>query len=83
MATITIRKETREERNDVFSFFTTKKALNEFDEIIEVEEPIKENTTLNQLQDEETDLHNKIKELQKKLEDNDEMRTMIINFVEQ
>lgn len=82
MATIHIRKETREERNDVFSFFTTKKALNENDEIIEVEEPIKENTTLNQLQDEETALHAQIAEIEKKLEDNDEMRTMIINFVE-
>ena len=82
MATMTIRKETREERNDVFSFLTTKKQLNENDEIVEVEVLIRENTTLNQLQEEETALHAQIAEIEKKIEDNDEMRTMIINFVE-
>jgi len=77
-----IRKETREERNDVYSFVTTKKALNENDEIIEVEEPIKENTTLLILQDEKTALENQIAELQKQIATNDEMQQMIINFVE-
>ena len=82
MATITIRQETREERNDVFSFVTTKKALDEHDEIIEVEEPVKENTTLLILQYEKTALENQISELQKQIVANEEMQQMIISFVE-
>ena len=82
MATITIRKETREERNDVFSFFTTKKALNEFDEIIEVEEPIKENTTKDALLKEIETLQATIEEAAAKQSELKTMITMIDNFNE-
>ena len=79
---MTIRKETREERNDVFSFLTTKKQLNENDEIVEVEVPVKENTTFLILQSEKEALENQIAELQKQIAKIDEMQTMITNFEE-
>ena len=82
MATIKIRKETREERNDVFSFLTTKKQLNENDEIVEVEVPIKENTTFLILQSEKDALQNQIADLQSKIDTIDEMKTMITNYSE-
>ena len=76
-----ITKAIREERNDVFSFSKTVKRLDENEQIIEVEETIKECTLL-QLQDEKTALENQIAELQKQIVTNDEMQTMINNFVE-
>ena len=82
MATIKIRKETRDERNDVFSFLTTKKQLNENDEIVEVEVPIKENTTFLILQSEKEALQNQIADLQSKIDTIDEMQNMITDFVE-
>ena len=82
MATIKIRKETRDERNDVFSFLTTKKQLNENDEIVEVEVPIKENTTFLILQSEKDALQNQIADLQSKIDTIDEMQNMITDFVE-
>jgi len=76
-----ITKAIREERNDVFTFSKTVKRLDENEQIIEVEETIKECTLL-QLQDEKTALETQIAELQKQIVINDEMQTMIINFVE-
>jgi len=77
-----ITKAIREERNDVFTFSKTVKRLDENGQIIEVEEMIKENTTLLILQDEKTALENQIADLQKQIVINDEMQIMIINFVE-
>ena len=76
-----ITKAIREERNDVFSFSKTVKRLDENEQIIEVEETIKECTLL-QLQDEKTALETQIADLQKQIVINDEMQTMINNFVE-
>ena len=76
-----ITKAIREERNDVFSFSKTVKRLDENEQIIEVEETIKECTLL-QLQDEKTALETQIAELQKQIVINEEMQTMINNFVE-
>jgi len=76
-----ITKAIREERNDVFSFSKTVKRLDENEQIIEVEETIKECTLL-QLQDEKTALETQIADLQKQIVTNDQMQTMINNFIE-
>jgi coenzyme F420-reducing hydrogenase delta subunit len=56
-----VKKEFRQERDDVFSFWEIKKALNELDQIIEVEEKIDECTVIM--------LENKIADLEKQVDD--------------
>jgi len=77
-----IRREIRAERKDVYTIYETKKELDQNDNIVEVDVMLKENTTINELQDEKTALETQIAELQKQIVINDEMQTMIINFVE-
>jgi cell division protein FtsB len=77
-----IRKEFRDERKDVYTIYETKKELDQNDNIVEVDVMLKENTTINELQDEKTALETQIADLQKQIVINDEMQTMIINFVE-
>jgi cell division protein FtsB len=77
-----IRREIRAERKDVYTIYETKKELDQNDNIVEVDVMLKENTTINELQDEKTALENQIADLQKQIVINDEMQTMIINFVE-
>jgi len=77
-----IRREFRAERKDVYTIYETKKELDQNDNIVEVDVMLKENTTINELQDEKTAFETQIADLQKQIVINDEMQTMIINFVE-
>ena len=56
-----VKKEFRKERDDVFSFWETKKTLNELDQVIEVEEKIDECTVIM--------LETKIADLEKQVDD--------------
>ena len=78
-----IRKETRPERDDVFSIFTTERGLNEEKtEIIDIDTIVKENVTKVMLLDEVTQLQTQIDELTNKLADLYAMIAMIDNFGE-
>ena len=78
-----IRKETRPERDDVFSFFTTERGLNEEKtEIIDIDTIVKENVTKVMLLDETDALQSQINELEVKKEELNVMITMIDNFVQ-
>ena len=78
-----IRKETRPERDDVFSIFTTERGLNEEKtEIIDIDTIVKENITKVMLLDEVTQLQTQIDELTNKLADLYAMIAMIDNFGE-
>ena len=78
-----IRKETRPERDDVFSFFTTERGLNEEKtEIINIDTIVKENVTKVMLLDEASQLQSQIDELTSKQSDLNIMIAMIDNFTE-
>ena len=78
-----IRKETRPERDDVFSFFTTEKGLNEEKtEIIDIDTIVKENVTKVMLLDEVSQLQTQIDELTNKQADINTMIAMIDNYTE-
>ena len=76
-----IRKETRPERDDVFSFFTTERGLNEEKtEIIDIDTIVKENVTKVMLLDEVSQLQSQIDELTNKQADLNNMIALIDNF---
>ena len=76
-----IRKETRPERDDVFSIFTTERGLNEEKtEIIDIDTPVKENVTKVMLLDEVSQLQYQIDELTNKQADLYAMIAIIDNF---
>lgn len=78
-----IRKETRPERDDVFSIFTTERGLNEEKtEIIDIDTIVKENVTKVMLLDEVSQLQTQIDELTNKQADLNAMIAMIDNFTE-
>ena len=78
-----IRKETRPERDDVFSFFTTERGLNEEKtEIIDIDTIVKENVTKVMLLDEASQLQSQIDELTNKQADINIMIAMIDNYTE-
>ena len=78
-----IRQEIRDERNDVFTIFTTEKGLNETKtEIIDIEKIVRENVTKQMLVEETDSLQSQINELEVKKEELNVMITMIDNFVE-
>ena len=78
-----IRKETRPERDDVFSIFTTERGLNEEKtEIIDIDTIVKENVTKVMLLDEVSQLQHQIDELTSKQADLNTMIAMIDNFTE-
>ena len=78
-----IRKETRPERDDVFSFFTTERGLNEEKtEIIDIDTIVKENVTKVMLLDEVSRLQSQIDELTNKQADINTMIAMIDNYTE-
>ena len=78
-----IRKEIREERDDIFTIFTTEKGLNEEKtEIIDIEKIVRENVTKQMLLEETDALQSQINELEVKKEELNVMITMIDNFVE-
>jgi len=78
-----IRKEIRDERDDIFTIFTTEKGLNEEKtEIIDIEKIVRENVTKQMLLDENDALQSQINELEVKKEELNVMITMIDNFVE-
>ena len=78
-----IRQETRDERDDIFTIFTTEKGLNEEKtEIIDIEKIVRENVTKQMLLDENDALQSQINELEVKKEELNVMITMIDNFVE-
>ena len=78
-----IRKETRPERDDVFSIFTTERGLNEEKtEIIDIDTIVKENVTKVMLLDEVSQLQTQIDELTNKLADLNNMIALIDNFTE-
>lgn len=78
-----IRKEIRDERDDIFTIFTTEKGLNEEKtEIIDIEKIVRENVTKQMLLEETDALQAKINELEVKKEELNVMITMIDNFVE-
>lgn len=78
-----IRKETRPERDDVFSFFTTERGLNEEKtEIIDIDTIVKENVTKVMLLDEVSRLQSQIDELTNKQADLNTMIAMIDNYTE-
>ena len=77
-----IRQEQREERQDVFTIYTIDKDLNEDKTaIIDIEKPLKENTTKDALLKEIDTLQAQIEELDVKKEELNAMITMIDNFV--
>lgn len=77
-----IRQEQREERQDVFTIYTIDKDLNEAKTtIIDIEKPLKENTTKEALLKEVDTLQDQIEELDIKKEELNTMITMIDNFV--
>ena len=76
-----IRQETREERQDVFTIYTIDKDLNEDKTtIIDIEKPLKENTTKNELLKEVDTLQTTIDEATAKQAELNTMITMIDNF---
>ena len=76
-----IKKEEREERNDVFSIFTTEKELNETKtKIIDVEKIVRENVTKEMLQKELQDLQEQINAAIEKQADINSMITLIDNY---
>ena len=78
-----IRKETRQERDDVFSIFTTERGLNEEKtEIIDIDTIVKENVTKVMLLDEVEQLQTQIDELTNKQADLNNMIALIDNFRE-
>lgn len=78
-----IRKETRPERDDVFSILTTERGLNEEKtEIIDIDTIVKENVTKVMLSDEVSQLQSQIDELTNKQADLNTMIAMIDNFSE-
>ena len=78
-----IRKETRPEREDVFSIFTTERGLNEEKtEIIDIDTIVKENVTKVMLLDEVSQLQSQIDELTNKQADINTMIAMIDNYTE-
>jgi len=78
-----IRKEIRDERDDIFTIFTTEKGLNEEKtEIIDIEKIVRENVTKQMLLDENDALQSQINELEVKKEELNVMITMIDNFVQ-
>ena len=78
-----IRKEIRDERDDIFTIFTTEKGLNEAKtEIIDIEKIVRENVTKQMLVEETDSLQSQINELEVKKEELNVMITMIDNFVE-
>ena len=78
-----IRKETRPERDDIFSIFTTERGLNEEKtEIIDIDTIVKENVTKVMLLDEVEQLQTQIDELTNKQADLNNMIALIDNFTE-
>ena len=78
-----IRKETRPERDDVFSIFTTERGLNEEKtEIIDIDNIVKENVTKVMLLDEVEQLQTQIDELTNKQAEINNMIALIDNFGE-
>ena len=78
-----IRKETRPERDDVFSICTTERGLNEEKtEIIDIDTIVKENVTKVMLLDEVEQLQTQIDELTNKQADLNNMIALIDNFRE-
>ena len=78
-----IRKETRPERDDIFSIFTTERGLNEEKtEIIDIDTPVKENVTKVMLLDEVEQLQTQIDELTNKQAEINNMIALIDNFGE-
>ena len=78
-----IRKETRPERDDIFSFFTTERGLNEEKtEIIDIDTIVKENVTKVMLLDEASQLQSQIDELTNKQSEINTMIAMIDNYTE-
>ena len=76
-----IRKETRPERDDVFSFLTTVRGLNEEKtEIIDIDTIVKENVTKVMLLDEVSQLQTQIDELTNKQSEINTMIAMIDNY---
>ena len=77
-----IRQEQREERQDVFTIYTIDKDLNEAkNTIIDIEKPLKENTTKDALLKEIETLQATIEEAAAKQSELNRMITMIDNFV--
>ena len=73
-----IRKEIRDERDDIFTIFTTEKGLNEEKtEIIDIEKIVRENVTKQMLLEETDALQSQINELEVKKEELNAMITMI------
>jgi uncharacterized protein YeeX (DUF496 family) len=73
-----IRKEIRDERDDIFTIFTTEKGLNEEKtEIIDIEKIVRENVTKVMLLEETDALQSQINELEVKKEELNVMITMI------
>ena len=86
---MTIRKETRPERDDVFVFYKTVKKLNDTQtEIVEVEEQFKETTKaqleqeLNAIPEQASQLQSQIDELTSKQSEINTMIAMIDNYTE-
>ena len=78
-----IRKEIREERDDIFTIFTTEKGLNEGKtKIIDIEKIVRENVTKQMLLEETDALQSQINDLEVKKEELNVMISMIDNFVE-
>ena len=81
MTQYTIRQEVRDERNDVFSILTTDKQLNEEKTaIIEVETEVKKDITKEMLLKEIQEQQKIIEEAQTKINELNEMITLIDNF---
>jgi len=78
-----IRKEIREERDDIFTIFTTEKGLNEEKtKILDIEKIVRENVTKQMLVEETDSLQYQINDLELKKEELNVMITMIDNFVQ-
>ena len=78
-----IRQEIRDERDDIFTIFTTEKGLNDAKtEIIDIEKIVRENVTKQMLLEETNSLQSQINELEVKKEELNVMITMIDNFVQ-
>ena len=77
----TIRQETRDERNDVFSILTTEKQLNEDKTaIIDVEVEVKKDITKEMLLNEVKEQQTLIEAAQTKINELNTMITLIYNF---
>ena len=77
----TIRQETRDERNDVFSILTTEKQLNEDKTaIIDVEVEVKKDITKEMLLNEVKEQQTLIEAAQTKINELNTMITLIDNF---